>query len=63
MPKYKFWYKKEVEAKHLQEALRKEKSVKIRLDSVIEEDEKNENLAPAIGFKVDDYEDYDSNTD
>ena len=53
MPTYKFWYKKEIKARSLDEAMRMEKQSKIQFDSVQEHDDQSEReLTPLIGFSI-----------
>lgn len=63
MPKYVFWYKKEIKAKSFDHAVSLEKQERIlpRFDSIRELDEDSERqLESCIGFAIptdDDYED------
>lgn len=51
--KYTFWYKKEIEAKSLDKAVKLEKKAKLEMTSVQREDEdSNKQLTSAIGFAV-----------
>jgi len=48
-----FWYKKEIKANSIGEAIKKEKKVKLKFDSVKEYQDDNQELTPQIGFLVD----------
>lgn len=52
MPKFTFWYKKEVKAKNIKEAVSKEKIIKPVFHSIIEEEVSQG--ASAIGFSYED---------
>lgn len=52
MPKFIFWYKKEVMAKDLAQAVRKEPKVSIKLNEVVQDDKGEKELASCIGFTV-----------
>lgn len=59
--KYKFWYRKEVTAKDLSEALKKSKTEKMQFDSVVEVDnEAPRQLEPLVGFVCDTESDYET---
>lgn len=55
--KYTFWYKRTIEAPNLVSAIKKEKKVELKFDSINEEDVHD--LTPCIGFEVPNDEDYD----
>lgn len=60
MPEYIFWQKKIIKAKNLNHALRIEKKVDYKFDSVQEHEDKSEQeLTSCIGFTVDREYDYD----
>lgn len=62
MPLYKFWYKKEVKAHSLSEAMKKEKKHELRFDSVVEDEDRSEReLHPLIGFSITTPSDYEDN--
>ena len=53
MPKYIFWQKKEVIAKNIYDAFKKEKKVPYNFHSLEEkENESERELTPLIGFQV-----------
>lgn len=57
MPSYTFWYKKEVNAKNLLDAMRAEKKCKLEFESIVEnKTPKHESLESLIGFQVRDEE-------
>lgn len=60
MPQFTVWYKKEVKAKNIKEAVNKEKRIKPVFHSLVEEkDEEVTQGASAIGFETYDPEQYD----
>jgi len=52
MPKYIVWYKKEVSANNLKQAIHKEAKTKANFHSIQEVEERADQLMPAIGFEV-----------
>ena len=50
MPTFKFWYKKEIQAKDIAQAIRLEKKAELKFDSVSQSDECDRELHPCIGF-------------
>lgn len=60
MPQYIFWQKKIVKARNLNQALRIEKKIKYKFDSVAEANDPSEReLQPCIGFQVATESDYE----
>jgi hypothetical protein len=57
MAKFFFWYKRVVEAPSLVSAIKKEKKVELKFDSINEEDVHD--LTPCIGFQTDTEDDFD----
>ncbi len=48
---YRIWYKKEIKAKSLKEAIRQADKVKPKFTSVETEEPKPQDFSPAIGFQ------------
>lgn len=64
MPLYKFWYKKEVKARNLSEAMKVEKKHGLKFDSVVEDEDHSEReLHPLIGFSTPTEFDYEDDND
>ncbi len=52
MAKFIFWYKKELEAKDVLTAVRKEKKIPVKFHSLEEKEDKKEQLESCIGFQI-----------
>lgn len=52
MPKYIVWYKKEIEAKNLKQAINKETKIKPDFHAIEEDKEEIKQGASAIGFET-----------